>query len=164
VRELVRRDDRTAVRVLTRLARRDPSPMVRAAAEQGLRELGVEGAIAEPEELLEIEEPSQESQPRLQGPEGVDYDSLPMSSLVDLLFNGNEIEREYAVDALGYNEHYAAVPDLWSAFFREPDWFIRDLILDTLDDLDQEVDEMRELLYMADEREIDWARVFDSLQ
>jgi HEAT repeat protein len=167
VRELVRQDDRAAVRALKRLARRDPSPEVRATAEEGLRELGAEDAIAEANEgPAGPDEPSEtrETPSNPPGPGGVDYDSMSTGPLVALLSDPDVDVREAAVDALGYNEHYDAIPDLWDAFVREPSWFVRDLILDALEDMDQEVDEPRELLYLQDEGEVDWDAIKESLQ
>jgi HEAT repeat protein len=167
VRELVRQDDRDAVRALTRLARRDPSPEVRAAAEEGLRELGAEDAIAETDEgPAGPDDPSEngDAPPDRPGPGGVDYDSLSTGALVALLSNPDLDVRESAVDALGYNEHYGAIPALWNAFFSEPSWFVRDLILDALEDMDQEVEEARELLYLQEETEVDLEAIAESLK
>lgn len=171
VRELVRLDDRDAVRALTRLARRDPSPEVRAAAQEGLRDLGAEEAVAEgtrgeagPDDPVQRER-TPRYRPRLpEDAQSVDYDSMPMQSLVALLSSQDLGEREAAIDALRYNEHYAAIPDLWDAFFREPDWDTRDFVLDALEDMGQEVDEMRELLYLSDETEVDWERLRATLR
>ena len=278
MRELVDLDERAAVRALTRLARRDPSPEVRAAAAEGLRDLGAEDAIAEtkegpaepegssatkqvprsrpgrqdpggidhdststessvpllsdpdlgaedaiaetnegsagPEEPFDTDEtppggqdpgdidhdsismesleplPSDPDRgtedviaetsqsparpeepiaidgtpPSSPSPGGIDYDSMSAQSLVALLSDPDLAVREAAVDALGYNQHYGAIPDLWNAFFREPDWDAQDLILDSLEDMGQEVEEARELLYMTNEVEIDWDRLADSVQ
>ena len=120
VRELVRQDDQDAIRALRRLARRDPSPEVRAAAEEGLRELGAEDAIAETDEgPTGPEDPSEtgEIPPDRPGTGDVDYDSLSTGSLVALLSHPDLDVRESAVDSLGYNEHYGAIPALWDAFF-----------------------------------------------
>ncbi len=58
----------------------------------------------------------------------------------------------------------ATIPDLWQAFFfREPDWDVRDLILDALEELGQEVEEIRELNYLTEEVEIDLAEIGESL-
>ncbi len=81
------------------------------------------------------------------------------------LLNDEAMEvREEAAMALGYNEHYDAIPALWSAFFDESSWFVRDLILDALEDMDQEVDEPRELLYLQEETDVDWDAIRKSLE
>jgi HEAT repeat protein len=165
--ELVRHGDRGSVQALTRLARRDPSPEVRAAAAEGLRELGAEDAIAErsqdpagPEGPSETEE-TPPSRPR---PGGIDYDSMSTESLVTLLSDPDLDVRTAAVDALAHNQRYGAIPELWNAFFREPDWSTQELILDALEEMGQEVEEARELLYMSKEKEIDWDRLAESVQ
>ena len=158
MRELVRREDQDSVRALTRLARRDPSPEVRLAAEEGLRELGAEDAIPEADEgPLALDETPEDGGDPLHppGPAEVDYDSLSTGELVGLLSDPDTDVRESAVDALGYNEHHGAIPALWNAYYSEPSWFVRDLILDALEDMDQNVNEARDLLYLEDETEVD---------
>ena len=130
-------------------------------------DLGAEDSIAEtgqspagPEEPIEIDG----TPPSGPSPGGIDYDSLSTESLVALLSDPALEVREAAVDALGYNQHYGAIPDLWTAFFREPDWDAQDLILDSLEDMGQEVEEARELLYLTNEVEIDWERLAESAQ
>jgi HEAT repeat protein len=165
--ELVRHGDRGSVQALTRLARRDPSPEVRAAAEEGLRELGAEDAIAETsKDPAGAEEPFEDEETRLSRPRpgGIDYDSMSKESLVSLLSDPDLDVREAAVGALAYNQHYGAISDLWNAFFREPDWNTQELILDALEHMGQEVEEARELLYMSNEKEIDWDRLAESVQ
>jgi hypothetical protein len=155
VRELVRREDQDAVRALARLARSDPSPEVRVAAEQGLRELGAEDAIPEADEGPPAPDQTPEDGGDPQGPAEIDYDSLSTGELVGLLSDPDADVRESAVDALVFNEHYGAIPALWNAYYSEPSWFGRDLILDALEDMDQNVDEARDLLYFEDETEAD---------